>query len=189
MGITPIICGGTSEKSCYSLKEDGTWKDEADLNEDRYGAANGYAIDYSTKIDSNARLVIAGGANSDNTNLATIELVAPNTQPKTFPKELSAGVKKSCIVQLDYDIVMIIGGKEDNGPTDKTHIIFFANNTIVPGPRLLTARQAFACNILRVEDEDYIIVAGGHNGGLLRTTEILAKANFLKSEWKKGKNI
>jgi len=64
VGDTPLICGGLYsvewqyQNSCYSLKEDGSWKLEStNLNLARYSAANGEVI-------INNKLVIAGGMGS-----------------------------------------------------------------------------------------------------------------------------
>merc|ERR1719328_713778 len=58
VGDTPLICGGSDgwqhQKSCYSLKEDGDWKIESNLNTARYSPADGEVI-------INNKLVIAGG--------------------------------------------------------------------------------------------------------------------------------
>merc|ERR1712062_182510 len=63
VGDTPLICGGihsrVSQKSCYSLRGDGTWKLESNLNTTRQYAANGEVI-------MNNKLVIAGGYRGDN---------------------------------------------------------------------------------------------------------------------------
>ena len=66
VGNTPIICGGCcSQKSCYSLKENGSWKVESDLNTARGYTATGSVI-------FNNKLVIAGGIDGKNKRLATI---------------------------------------------------------------------------------------------------------------------
>ena len=73
VGNAPLICGGgwgrwnNVDKSCYSLKEDGTWKHEksSDLSVARRSAANGF-------LTINNKLVIAGGIDGKNKRLATI---------------------------------------------------------------------------------------------------------------------
>ena len=181
VGNTPIICGGGT-KSCYSLKEDGTWKDEADLNEARGNAARGNAI-------MNNKLVIAGGINGNGNRLKTIEVVAPNTKSETLPIVLPVGISGSpCIVPWDATTFMIIGGHNENGYSNQTYFVNMATNTSSPGPSLQYARTSIGCHILKVQGSTFIIAAGGYNGGGKRTTEYLAKVD-LDSGWRKSKNL
>ena len=95
VGNTAIICGGkiglAYQKSCYSLKEDGAWKleESSDLSTARRSAATGTVI-------MNSKLVMAGGSNG--TNLASIEVVAPNTKSVTLPISLPVAMHAPCIV-------------------------------------------------------------------------------------------
>jgi len=185
VGNTPIICGGYADyavyqKSCYSLKEDGTWKLEAssDLNTARSHAANGDVI-------MNNKLVLAGGIDNGWNELATIEVVAPNTKSETLPISLPVGMYASCIVPWDTNTFMIIGGTVVN-IRRQTHFIHMANNTVTDGPNLLTARYRFGCNTMNVNGEEYIIVSGGE--GAQKSTEYLPKANH-GSGWQKSVDL
>merc|ERR1712062_612424 len=177
VGNTPLICGGYQRRyqnSCYSLKEDGTWKLESNLNTARNSAANG-------KVIMNNKLVIAGGSSNEN-YLATIEVVAPNTRSRTLPIRLPVAMSGSCIVPWDTNTFLIIGGF--SGATrSKTYFFSMANNTYTNGPSLLTARSFFACHTMKINGEDFIIVAGGF--GATKSTEYLRKANY-ESGWKKS---
>ena len=186
VGNTPLICGGihsrVSQKSCYSLKEDGTWKLESNLNTTRQYAANGEVI-------MNNKMVIAGGFNPH--KLATIEVVEPNTRPRTLPIRLPVAMLGSCIVPWDTNTFLIIGGSDGSGADGlglrrQTHFINMANNTYTNGPNLLIARSMFACHTMQVNDEDFIIVAGGSGVGAQKSTEYLQKANY-GSGWKRSK--
>ena len=180
VGDTPLICGGYGDdgyqKSCYSLKEDGNWKLESNLKTARHYAANGAVI-----IDN--KLVIAGGMTDDNM-MATIEVVAPNTRSETLPIRLPAVMFDSCIVPWDTNTFLIIGGYSEIF-RKQTYFINIANNTIANGPDLLTARFSFGCHDMKINGEDFIIVAGGN--GAWQSTEYLQKANY-QSGWKKSKN-
>merc|ERR1711953_1144321 len=174
VGDTPLICGGTIYsgygerqflKSCYSLKEDGSWKLESNLNTGRNSAANGEVI-------INNILVIAGGFNG--TKLATIEVVAPNTRSETLPIRLPVAMSGSCIVPWDTNTFLIIGGSSGRYRT-QTYFSHMANNTYTNGPSLLTARSFFGCHTMKINGEDFIIVAGG---GSFKSTEYLQKANY-----------
>jgi len=178
VGDTPLICGGygsTYQNSCYSLKEDGTWKLESSLNTARYSAANGEVI-------INNKLVIAGGY--DGNYLATIEVVAPNSRSETLPIRLPVAMSGSCIVPWDTNTFLIIGGSSGN--SKQTYFIHMANNTYTNGPNLLTGRYDFACHTMQVNGEDFIIVAGGH--GAEKSTEYLQKANY-GSGWEKSVDL
>ena len=181
IGNTALICGGydgNRQKSCYSLKEDGDWNLEASsyLNTARNSAANG-------DIVMNNKLVIAGGWTIGK-RLDTIEVVAPNTQAVTLPIRLPVATSTSCIVPWDTNTFLIIGGW-DGTYRKQTYFINIANNTIANGPDLLTARFSFGCHDMKINGEDFIIVAGGN--GAWQSTEYLQKANY-QSGWKKSKN-
>ena len=178
MGNTPLICEGYSggyKKSCYSLKEDGAWKFESNLNTAGNNAATGSVI-------MNNKLVLAGGYNGN--RLSTIEVVAPNTEPVTLPIRLPLGMSGSCIVPMDTNTFMIIGGY-DGSKRRETYFFNMAKNERTIGPSLMTARSYFACNTMTVNGEDYIIVAGGY--GAEKSTEYLPSANY-GSGWQKSKN-
>ena len=170
VGNTPIICGGCcSQKSCYSLKENGSWKVESDLNTARGYTATGSVI-------FNNKLVIAGGIDGKNKRLATIEVVAPNTQSTTLPVRLPVGWPKQvpCIVPWDTNTLMIIGIQR------KSYFINMANNTYTEGPSVLTRGRHYACHTMNINGDDYIIVSG-------HTTQALSKTNY-KRGWQKSKN-
>ena len=185
VGNTALICGGgidtltgwQYQNSCYSLKEDGDWKFETNLNEARAYAANGDVI-------WNNKLVIAGGY-----NLSTIEVATPNAKSETLPINLPIGIDRSCMVPWDTNTFMIIGGYGyDGDPRGQTHFIDMANNRWTYGPSLLVPRYNFACHTMSVHDEDYIIVAGGYAyGEMIFSTEYLSKVNY-ESGWKLVKN-
>ena len=187
VGNTAIVCGGYGpghvyHKSCYSLKEDGTWKVGPNLKERRSWAT-------AASIISNNELVIAGGTGKFG-NLKTIEVVAPNTRSR-LPITLPVGVHAPCIVAWDTNTFLIIGGNKGGviywtvNNRKQTYFIDVTNNTITEGPELLTARSMFGCHTIKVNGEDFIVVAGGLGAGL--STEYLQKANFA-SGWKKSKN-
>jgi len=179
VGNTPIICGGYSggyQKSCYSLKEDGSWKDEYNLNTARRVAATGSVI-------INNKLVIAGGWNGG--WLDSIEVVAPSNKSKEIRHILPVPMYGSCIVPWDTNTFMIIGGWVGRNRRE-TYFFNMANNERTDGPSLLTGRNNFACNTMNVNGEDYIIVAGGN--GATRSTEYLPKTNY-GSGWQKSVDV
>merc|ERR1712062_601127 len=181
VGNTPLICGGYQRRyqnSCYSLKEDGTWKLESNLNTARNSAANG-------KVIMNNKLVIAGGSSNEN-YLDTIEVVAPNTRSRTLPIRLPVAMWGSCIVPWDTNTFMIIGGYSGGSRRKQTHFIHMANNTYTNGPNLRLARHYLACHTMKIDGEDFIIVAGGWYA--FKSTEYLQKANY-GSGWKKSVDL
>ena len=182
VGNTAIICGGkiglAYQKSCYSLKEDGAWKleESSDLSTARRSAATGTVI-------MNSKLVMAGGSNG--TNLASIEVVAPNTKSVTLPISLPVAMHAPCIVPWDTNTFMVIGGYGAS-QRSQTHFINISNNSYTDGPNLLIARHWTACHTFIINGEDYIIVAGG--SGAEKSTEVLSKANYGTTGWEKSKN-
>ena len=158
------------------MKEDGTWKDEADLNAARGSASTGSAVIKN-------KLVIAGGY--DGRNLATIEVVAPNAKSQTLPISLPVKMHAPCIVPWDTNTFMVIGGYGAS-QRSQTHFINISNNSYTDGPNLLIARHWTACHTFIINGEDYIIVAGG--SGAEKSTEVLSKANYGTTGWEKSKN-
>ena len=179
---TALICGGHfygDQKSCYSLKEDGEWKFESSLNTARSLTATG-------SVNMNHKLVIAGGIQrGTENNLATIEVVASNTESVTLPIKLPVAMHSACIVPWDTNTFMVIGG-HDGSQRKQTLFIHMGNNSYTEGPNLLVARHWHACHTIHVNSEDYIIVAGGE-GASSKSTEVLRKANY-GTGWKKSKN-
>ena len=178
VGNTPLICGGNSGDSskCYSLKEDGAWKFESNLNTAGNNAATGSVI-------MNNKLVLAGGYNGN--RLSTIEVLAPNTEPVTLSIRLPLGMSGSCIVPWDTNTFMIIGGRDESNRRRQTHFVNMANNTVTNGPSLRKARSGFASHSMNINGEEYIIVAGG--AGAEKSTEYLPMANY-GIGWQKSKN-
>ena len=182
VGNTPLVCGGFEnkvvQKACYSLNEDGTWKNEADLNTARRFVAAGYVI-----MDNG--LVIAGGEDTNIKNLASIEIVAPNTSSKTLSISLPEAAHASCIVPWDTNTFMVIGGWSNRYMAD-TGFVNMANGTYTKGPNLIVGRYSAACSTININGEDYIIVNGGQ-GYNSKQTELLKKSDF-KSGWIKSNN-
>ena len=158
------------------MKEDGTWKDEADLNAARGSASTGSAVIKN-------KLVIAGGY--DGRNLATIEVVAPNAKSQTLPISLPVKMHAPCIVPWDTNTFMVIGGRAPN-QSKKTFFIHTANNSYTEGPKLQIERHWTGCNTINVNGQEYIIAAGGEWRSA-KSTEYLEKANYA-SGWQKSKN-
>ena len=184
VGSTPFVCGGyTSSYSnaCYTLQENGAWKQDrtASLNTARFYAASGSVI-------MSNQLVIAGGHNGN--YLSSIELVSPNARTTTLPRGLPFGLAYSCIVPWDANTFMVIGGYSSSGYSRETYFITPSNKTVTNGPKLQNARYHVACHDMIVNEEEFIIVIGGHGSGTKKTIEVLSKAR-VGDGWKMGKNF
>jgi len=186
-GQTPFICGGsayingrwTNYKECYRLTESGSWaKDQrATLT-----TARGYA-GYGTVVLNNS-LVLTGGLSNGN-RLTSMEMLSPNTTPKTLSVQLPTGFSDHCQVPWDSETFFVIGGWTDSRRRDESYFINVKTNQRTNGPSLNIARSSHGCGELEVNGRTFIIVTGGSNGEYLRSTEILDKSNVGQG-WKTG---
>ena len=182
VGQTPLICGGSGYsgyfKACYTLLENGSWKEDkvANLNTGRHSAAYGSVV-------INDQLVLAGGEYSFDGD--TIELVSPNTRSRTLSVKLPVAVSSSCIVEWDENSFMLIGGYGSSRKRRETYIIDTVRNTITNGPNLKTGRYDHGCEKIDVNGESFIVVSGGYG---VRSTEVLSVTNN-RNGWQNGKNL
>ena len=187
-GQTPFICGGlfevyingwTYSNDCYQLNQAGSWaKDQrATLTTARRYVGYGSVV-------LNNNLILTGGYNG--IRLSSIEMLSPNTTPKTLSVQLPTGFSSHCQVPWDSETFFVIGGWTDSRRRDESYFINVKTNQRTNGPSLNIARDSHACGELEVNGRTFIIVTGGYNGDGLRSTEILDKNNVGQG-WKTGK--
>ncbi len=93
------------------------------------------------------------------------EYVYPGQEPVQGPN-LPQAVYLHCLIQLDMETYMILGGSNPSGIgyTSQTFLFHSGNESFTPGPFLTRAKRA-ACEVIMTGDGDkVVIVAGGFTG-------------------------
>ena len=179
---TPFLCGGgdtnrVGQTACYYLNSDGEWVEDEDaiLPTGRMTGDLGSAITYR-------KLVVFGDFDQV---LTTIDLVSQSMEPWTRPSPFIVGLWGVCTVPYSDETLMMIGGYHNWGASDGivdfgnnvndqlryTYLWHFNNNSLDNGPNMNIARVGHGCSPIIVNDQQYIVVAGGKHSA--RTTEIL----------------
>ena len=194
VGKIPMVCGGTDDpipsiysstyqKACYTLKENGAWKEDtiATLIRGKQNSISGSVV-LKNKLFV-PEFVYKGGGYS----YLNFEMVAPNKKSETLQPmnkwEQVDSNKQFCIVPWDANTILIIGVKNWR---KETFFINMGNQTVTPGPKLMEGRSEHARHEMTATGESIIIVTGGYGGsGLLKSTEILSQSSLGKG-WQKG---
>ncbi len=174
---TPVICGGginnwpPFSSLCYTLTEPpDPAANDTDLPEDpepvavmsqaRWGAA-------SIVIHDGNTLWVTGGTNGRN-DLSSTEFITLTDGSGPGP-DLPVPVRSHCLVELDADRIMLIGGvSSSGGETRSKGTWIFHMNTLewTMGPDLRIGRRYHSCGIVRDEDNgtitDLLVVTGNH---------------------------
>ena len=97
-----------------------------------------------------------------------------------------------CVVAINKTTVLVIGGENDNGISNKTHVYNFDFDKWYIGPELLKERSFHACGVFQNSTNWMIAVIGGENdqGEVLDSVEfaVLDEDNTqtMTWEWKYG---
>ena len=130
------------------------------------------------------------GGNNGLKDLSTTELIHVEKNLSHEGIKLSFTISFHCIVEINANKFIIIGGKQDGVVSGLTWIVDFKHNaTIVSGPTLKHERYLMSCGrMVNEQDNIEIIVAGGKdkNGATLDSAEILEWGN---DHWRKGDSI
>ena len=128
--------------------------------------------------------------------LSSTELIDAEYKTHTPGPELPSKLYSHCVLSIDPNLAMIVGGYEGNTrdeavPTKKTYFYDLQTNHWTPGPDLNTARADLACSVLKVGADTYVIVTGGSIGTFwepnpLKSTEILSMTS---QQWISGPDL
>lgn len=156
----PIVCGGVADgytDRCYHYHPSTGWSTHSTLNYPRYGP-NG--------VDTQDGVFILGGYPSSVKN--KIEFLAHgSTTWRTLSEDIpGAGVYRSCVVALNSQSILVIGGSYD-----KNQVMQFNTTTRswFTWPNLPISVYEHAC--LNIGDK--IIIAGGRTSEYIASTLIL----------------
>jgi hypothetical protein len=99
----------------------------------------------------------------------------------------SPPVSGHCSVGVNATTVMVIGGRQNRTSSSATYFFNTDKNTWTEGPKLKQARQGHSCGRVRNQKEQYsLVVAGGFNGPLLSSVEILDEG---AGQWREGPEL
>ena len=166
----PLVCDGNTNNEvndCY-IFQDAEWKKSVSLPEpSKYSGST---------VINNTYLWIGG--NSYNYNQKLSLLVDPYEGTVQPGPELPYNVGHQCMVNINEDLVMFIGGY--NGTSlDETRIYSFTQNSWEMGPTLTRARNGPACALITLGSKQVIFIAD------YDSSEYLALDGT--NTWKQGK--
>ncbi len=178
----PLICGGdqngTVSNECFSL-ENNEWVSSASMNSVRVLAAAAQLQD--------GKLLVSGGRD-DSAYLNSAEMLTEEGWESNMPS-LPVTIFDHCMVTVNSTTVMAIGGLHDNPYSGKTFHFTFGEESWTEGPELKNKRASHSCGKIQRNKESQdisIIVAGGFDGSLLSSVEILDEGS---NEWQTGPKL
>ncbi len=154
-GTSPFICAGDpGNDKCYFLGDSNV---QTTMKVSRLRASAIPLVD--------GGLWITGGASPNITDFNTTEFVAPG-QVSDFGPALPDSFFDHCLVELDKESWMIIGGVKDIAPTAGSYILNKGDEEWTPGPNLSASKYMSMCQVLETGNggEKIVVVAGGYNG-------------------------
>jgi len=181
----PLICGGfngtDSFRDCFWLgpKPD---KIQVSLSQIRSFATSLVMTD---AITGNDYMWVVGGYYE--ADLSTTEFVYADGRASASGPELDFPVAHHCMVQVDYDAIYIIGGKQNGNMTNKVWIVDPTNSwSVTEGPSLLNDRYFHSCAVMETGPGKRIVVAGGFGSDGAPETSVETLDAFTSNGWKKG---
>merc|ERR1711990_755925 len=180
------VCGGydggwSNLADCYALIESSLVKRES-LKTVRNHAAG--------SLDHLGRLVVTGGENDFNDNLATTEVLEP-TGVWVAGVSLPSPRREHCQVSTSMGILSIGGFDYDHRDLDSVLLLPPNGTAWIPLPPISKPRQSHACTLLDDEvwilggfNEDYDWQAGEE--GFLSSTEIFSLST---QTWRRGPEL
>ena len=167
----PFACDGNYEEDkndCY-IYQDGQWQKSVSLPvQSRWGG---------TTVLNETTLWIAGNFEAHDMKLSL--LINPFEETVQAGPELPYNIRTQCMINMDEDRVMFIGGFDGFNTLDATRIYSFAQNSWEMGPTLTTERIAPACALITLGDQKVIFATQDNS------TEYLELNNA--KVWKQGK--
>ena len=135
-------------------------------------------------INRYGRLWISGGTDKDNNVLSTIETIGFTGQAAVGIK-LPVPLTHHCMVKLNPDLALIIGGFDGTNVVSQTHFFEMqdGDRKFTDGPPLSQAKRGMACEILKTDLAQYLIVAGGDTGNSEVAAEDLTSTKFATTEY------
>ncbi len=150
-GNRPFLCGGFDgdvSNRCYILGDSNI---QALMLEKRVLAAGIVTNDGSG-------LWITGGLLVERYN--STQYVYPGKDSVPGPT-LPTSMEQHCLVQLDDETYMILGGLTSLGVTSNTFFFHAGNQTFTPGPKLTRKKTQMQCGVIETDDGSVLVVVAG----------------------------
>ena len=185
-GNQPIICGGldgsSPQEKCYSLDPEAKeWTPISSMIVPRADSA-------IASNDAETEFYVIGGQGSDEEFMKSVEVYSSKGWTP-LNADLESGVKSSCAVTLaDSSILLIGGSKKEDEATQSTYLFSTSGKTWRTFSPLVTGRRHHSCGMVHstAASGDYVVVAGGWNGGSLSSIEVLEPGS---KTWKLGPEL
>jgi hypothetical protein len=136
----------------------------------------------------NGKILVTGGYGASGYDLKSAEMLTEEGWESNIPS-LPVTIKHHCMVTVNSTTVMVIGGYQNSQISGKTFYFTFGEESWTEGPELKNKRWFHSCGKIRRNKESQemsIIVAGGYDGSLLSSVEILDEGS---NEWQTGPGL
>ncbi len=156
------------------------WVSSASMNSARVDAAAAQLKD--------GKLLVTGGGDVSSSHLKSAEMLTEEGWESNIPS-LPVTIRYHCMVTVNSTTVMVIGGYQNGLIFGKTFYFTFGEESWTEGPDLKNKRRNHSCGKIRINKESQemtIIVAGGWDGSLLSSVEILHEGS---NEWQTGPEL
>lgn len=174
----PMVCSGyysnyeTSAGNCYGLSAKNQFVKLSGGLIPRSGA--------SSIVTEDGQLIMIGGRRSWSWSDMSTEKLKNSEILNVFESKIEKGfelpeaVSSHCSIRINATTAMVLGGG------NKTYYVDLVTFQVTNGPEMLERRHSFGCALLRHNNQDFVIAAGGFRKD---TTEFL---NLESGTWSKG---
>ncbi len=134
------------------------------------------------------KILVTGGLDGSDSDLNSAEMLTEEGWESNIPA-LPVTIYAHCMVTINSTTVMVIGGIQNGQFSGKTFYFTFGEKPWTEGPELKNKRDYHSCGKIRRNKESQemsIIVAGGYDGSLLSSVEILDEGS---NEWQTGPEL
>jgi len=180
------LCGGSAGSTyysdCYELPFGGkNWEKQRPLIKKRSGAAT------TTFGDE---IIISGGSDNGDRALETTEIRRDDGSWQSFVVDLPEPTFRPCMVAINASQIILVGGINDDDEVISTVYLLDKTN-IGEGwqqkPSLKTKRKYHSCSLVYDSDQNpFVVVAGGVNGGYLDSSELF---DLRTETWSEGPKL
>lgn len=188
----PMFCGGfgndlNNKCECFGYHHS-QWMSFTKLPNCRSSSAAAKLIDQDGR---KARFVLAGGW-SDTGQLNTVDAFDGKSWQSL--SNLPLPVSRHCMVTINATTLLSIGGLTGDSRSSKTYFFNSESNQWSLGPDLITPRDDLSCSTVNWKNpsngqvEKVVVVAGGFNGAVLSSVELLI-INNIERGWQDGPEL
>ena len=162
-----FVFGGYPSPQTFEYLSKNSSKWEVGQNIIPNGILNGYAITIS-----NEEIWLIGGALAGDDRTPIARILSFDTRDHSFEtldmSLIEPRMFHSCAFVPGTDTIIITGGCRGNSLNlwpgiDFTETIDIRTKTVIPGPPIIELREASGIGILRIQNQDRVVIFGGSN--------------------------